>query len=178
MSSASGRARRPAHVALREATAECHARLDALFAGFDLADRAQYGRFLTAHAAALIPLEAQFRGEPTADPRSDMLRADLAALGLSLPAPLPAPQLSDPAMRWGAAYVVEGSRLGGALLARRVAPLLPRAYLAAPQPPGAWRKFLEKLANALYTDDTIAAATRGALAAFGLFEQAGRQELG
>ncbi len=178
MSSTDGRTRGPALAALRAATAESHRRLDDLFARFDLADRHSYGRFLSAHAAALVPLEAQFRGEPVAPARSEALRADLATLGLPLPPPLAPLDLSDPATRWGAAYVVEGSRLGGVLLARSVGDGLPSTYLAAPQPPGAWRKFLEKLEESLYSDASVTAAVDGALAAFALFEKAGRQELG
>lgn len=68
--------------------------------------------------------------------RAGAVAADLAAIGEAPPPPLAAPPLDTPAARWGAAYVVEGSRLGGALLARSVPDNLPKSYLGSTQPPG------------------------------------------
>lgn len=105
--------------------------------------------------------------------RGEAIAIDLAALGEALPLPLTPHALDTRAAQWGAAYVIEGSRLGGALLARSVAADLPRSYLGSPQPPGSWRKFLEKLDKGLSSHQDIALATESARATFGLFEEAG-----
>jgi heme oxygenase len=105
--------------------------------------------------------------------RGASIASDLAALGEAVPPPLPVPKLATPAALWGAAYVVEGSRLGGAMLARSVPENLPKSYLGTPQPAGAWRNFLQSLDKALPLPQDIAAATESARAAFGIFEQAG-----
>jgi heme oxygenase (biliverdin-IX-beta and delta-forming) len=83
------------HKALREATADAHAAVDAAFAGFDLTDRADYARFLRAHAEVVLPLEADLPGaRVTADwdsrKRGGLLREDLAQL------PKPAPTSRHP----------------------------------------------------------------------------------
>lgn len=174
--------RSAAHAALRSGTAPDHERLDGLFERFDLTDPAGYRAFLTAHAAALPAVEqaldaAGFDALLSDWPerrRGAAIAADLAAIDTPLPPPLPFAAIGTPAAAWGAAYVVEGSRLGGKMLSQRVAEGLPKAYLATPQPAGAWRKFLEKLDNALQTPQEIAAATASARAVFALFEQAGR----
>jgi heme oxygenase len=87
--------------------------------------------------------------------------------------PLTPPALGTRAAQWGAAYVIEGSRLGGALLARSVPVDRPRSYLGSASLPGSWRKFLEKLDKALSLPQDIADATESARATFSLFEQAG-----
>ncbi len=177
-----------AHQALRAGTAEAHERLDGLFERFDLGSREGYVRFLTAHAAALLPMEAALDAAGAerviADwperRRGPMIRADLAALGAPLPDPVPAPELpegADPAAIAGAVYVLEGSRLGGRMLERQVAPGLPRAYLLPPQDRGHWPKMLEKLEALLYEPATMPTAIAAALAVFAVFERAGRQWL-
>ncbi|WP_454884539.1 biliverdin-producing heme oxygenase [Sphingomonas oryzagri] len=126
-----------ARAALRAATAADHERLDALFGGFRLDDPQDYRAFLKAHAMALTAVEQALDAADFADTlddwpqrkRAGAITADLVAIGEPVPAPLPAPRLGTPAARWGAAYVVEGSRLGGALLARSVADDLPKSYL-------------------------------------------------
>jgi heme oxygenase len=170
-----------ARAALREGTAADHARLDLMFGGFRLDDPEDYRAFLTAHAMALRGIEQTLDAAGFADVlgdwperrRGDAIAADLAALGAPVPSPLSVPALATPAAQWGAAYVVEGSRLGGALLARSVPDGLPKSYLGTAQPPGAWRKFLKSLDNALRFPQDIALAIESARAAFGLFERAG-----
>ena len=174
-----------AHQMLRAGTAGVHERLDQLFGGFDLADADGYGRFLTGHAAALFAVEraldvagmAALLDDWPDRRRSGLIAADLAALGLPAPAPAPLAPLDDAGAAWGAAYVVEGSRLGGALLARQVADGLPKAYLATPLPKGAWRKFLVMLDEALYGHVMRASALSAALAVFTTFEESGQKAL-
>jgi heme oxygenase len=174
-----------AHQALREATRGEHEALDGLFGRFDLGDPAQYRAFLTAHAMALPAVEAALdaAGFGHALPdwaerhRAAAIGDDLAALGSPLPAPLDAPPLDGAAACWGAAYVLEGSRLGGAFLARQVAETLPKSYLATVQPPGRWRAFLSALDAKLATPQDIASAGATARAVFALFGEAGRRQL-
>jgi heme oxygenase (biliverdin-IX-beta and delta-forming) len=176
--------RSAAHQALRQGTAADHERLDALFGTFKLDNEAAYRAFLTAHAMALPAVEraldkAGFDLEDWPERhRESAIAADLAALGAAIPETLPPPALDTPAAQWGAAYVIEGSRLGGAMLARSVPENWPKSYLGTPLPAGAWRDFLAKLDAALATPDDIAAATTSARATFGLFEQAARQVMG
>ena len=78
-----------AHRRLRAATAHAHEAVDAVFGDYDLTDRDSYARFLSAHAAAMVPLEAALDAagaeRVTADwaerKRGDLILADLAALG-------------------------------------------------------------------------------------------------
>lgn len=146
---------------LRAATRGAHDRVDALFSGFDLGDAGDYRHFLAAQAAAFLPAEAAlaeagagrlFPGWSAAR-RAHLLAADLDELGLAPAEPAFAPPaFTTPAAVAGAAYVLEGSRLGGALLARRIAPGLPRRFLSAALPAGGWRAFLEALELLLPTD--------------------------
>lgn len=174
-----------ARTALRAATRAEHERLDALMSGFDLADAATYRAFLAAHAMAFPAVEAAldvggFAAE--LDDWAERRRAaaiadDLAALGAPVPDPLPFAPLATAGARWGAAYVLEGSRLGGTFLARQIGEGLPRSYLGTPQAPGKWRTFLEKLDKALGLPQEAADAQAAARAVFALFEEAGRRQM-
>jgi heme oxygenase len=174
-----------ARAALRAGTAAEHDRVDALFGAFDLSERAHYGRFLQAQAAAFLPVEAAvdaaggpelLRDWPERR-RSGLLVRDLAALGLAVPAPAPAPPLACKAAALGAIYVLEGSRLGGALLRRSVKPEYPQTFLTAPQQPGAWRKLLETLDDCLYETARVDAAVGAARQTFHCFEAGGLRVL-
>jgi heme oxygenase len=170
--------------ALRTATGGSHERVDAAFSGFDLADRRSYGRFLTAQAAAHIAVEAALERDGVATVlldwparrRADLLREDLAALGLPVPPAVAQPAFEGAAAMLGAVYVLEGSRLGGALLRRSVPDDLPRAFLGAGDP-AAWRRLLEILDERIREDEDVARATNAALRVFSLFEQSGKQFL-
>ena len=94
-----------------------------------------------------------------------LLAQDLAALDLPLPEPLPLDDNVADGFHWGLRYTLEGSRLGGAMLSRQVAPGLPKAYLSAAHGKGEWIAFQRAL------DDAV----QGAQAAFALFAQAGQQ---
>lgn len=140
-----------ARTALRSATAAKHDAVDKAFSRFDLRDARSYGHFLIAHARALPGVESALgacTGLPPFVPRAGLLRADLAALGLSMPAMLPFASPGSEAAGFGALYVIEGSRLGGTVLAKRVPASLPRAYLSAAHLPGGWRAFGEVLDHA------------------------------
>jgi heme oxygenase len=154
---------------LRSATRLDHAQVDAAFGHHDLATRAGYTAFLTAHARVLPAIEARLRPAeliPGWQGRAGALARDLATLGTALPAPAPLALPPGEAARWGALYVLEGSRLGGAVLAKSVPPDLPRAFLAATHAPGQWRALLARLDTLdLDRDETLAGA-RAAFTAF------------
>lgn len=69
-----------------------------------------------------------------------LLTRDLSDLGSAVPPPVATEPTPHPAYAWGVHYVLEGSRLGGALLARRVGPDLPTRYLGAGHEAGEWRE--------------------------------------
>jgi heme oxygenase len=168
-------------VALRAATADEHTRLDAMFGRFDLGNPLAYPRFLRAHARALAPIEAAIAAVLGLEGwrlRTPLIVADLVALGEVLPPSLPL-LVPNGARLWGMRYVVEGSRLGGALLARSVGAGLPSAYLGARHGAGEWRRFLDELERAAagggeaWRDEAIA----GAREAFALFAAGAAQEM-
>ena len=114
---------------VRAATRDAHVRVDALFSSFDLADPAGYRRFLQTHYAIVPQLEAVLAASHVqgllADwpnrQRAASLAADLADLdALQFASARPATRLFNPAQAMGVLYVLEGARLGGAVLARRV----------------------------------------------------------
>lgn len=156
---------------LRRATAQDHERVDELFSRFSLESQADYTAFLQAHARAVGALEP---AAAPMHPRLSLLADDLAALDAPMPSPLPLEDKGGEGFRWGLLYALEGSRLGGAMLARRVAPDLPRAYLSAVHEKGGWAAFQQALdaaaaeGGAAWVED----AARGAAAAFALFAQA------
>lgn len=172
---------RDAHRLLREATREPHERLDALFGGFDLTDRAGYARFIGAQASAMIAVEAALDAAGAGDVidnwadrrRAPALRSDAAALGVE-PTPLDPPALSGHAEVAGALYVIEGSRHGARFLRKLVPDALPTAFLDSEQVPGSWAKLLDRIDTILYQPEAEASATRSALRVFDLFGQAGR----
>lgn len=163
----------PAHADLRAATAIDHDAVDAAFAGFDLADPRAYAAFLAAHARVLPGIEAALAGDPALPafrPRTALLIDDLARLGVSPPGAIHPHVPPTSAGRFGMLYVIEGSRLGGGLLARRVAAGLPRAYLSAIHLPGEWRAFTHALDQAAADDrGWIGDAIDGAKRAFALY---------
>lgn len=161
---------------LRAATRVDHEQVDAAYGRFALDTRDGYRDFLTAHAR-ILPL-----AERLIDPgalveawqgRTEALRDDLAALGGENPPELGFTLPPGEAARWGALYVIEGSRLGGAVLARAVPEGLPAAYLNARHGPGAWRDLLARLDAAVGEDR--AEAERGAKAMFGAYLEAARR---
>ena len=105
--------------------------------------------------------------------RAPLLAADLAALGAVMPAPLDLQQRDD-AAAWGTLYVVEGSRLGGALLLRGVPAGSPASYLGAIHPPGGWRMIRAAIDAAAAAQDAAwhERMVAGALETFDLYARA------
>ena len=170
---------------LRAATAQAHERLDAFYSRFDLGLRDDYGHFLQSHAIAFLPVEAALADAGAEDlipgwretMRSQALIADLADLGLSVPPPATSPAFPTEPDLLGGLYVLEGSRLGGAMLARAVAADLPSRFLASGNA-GGWRAFTTLMDARLKGSDDLATAARSAISVFDLFERSARSFAG
>jgi len=119
--------------ALRAATATHHREVERLLPAFGALSPADYAAHLAALAGVHLPLEQRLfahdwagLGLPDAAerPRAPLLEADLRALGID-PSAIPRcralPYLGTLHRALGALYVLEGSRLGGQILARQVA---------------------------------------------------------
>ncbi len=158
-------------LALREATMEDHRRVDDLFGDFSLSTKVDYVHFLRAHALALHAIEPV--AQPSS-PRLPLLIDDLGALGAAIPTSLPNVEDREGGYRWGLLYALEGSRLGGAMLARQVGDGLPKAYLSAAHGKGEWRAFQQEMdaAATVGGDQWLDDAIKGARAAFDRFAQA------
>ncbi len=171
--------------ALRAATSDAHERLDARFSTFDLSHPDDYGAFLRAQAGAFFPMEDALDATRTdtvvADwperRRSPALRADLAVLNLPEPAPVAVPALNSQAAILGALYVLEGSRLGGAMLLRQVPDTLPKTFLT-PGNPAAWRAFVKVLDERLSSQADIDEAACVATSVFDAFASSASNILG
>lgn len=107
----------------RVATKASHELLDSAFGSLDLSSRGDYARFLCGHAIGVEPIFGSFRVfvedqlELACPDYPAMLSEDLARLGIDageLPKVAPASVISESA----AGYVLAGSRLGLASLAR------------------------------------------------------------
>jgi heme oxygenase len=163
--------------ALRAATSERHARLDA---SLPLSGPAPT---LDDYRAHLLMLRDWLRpivswldgfddGPRVPAARLAAIEADLSLMdGVPPPAPSAGwPPGASAAYRWGVCYVVEGSQLGGAVLYKNLAEALaphPLGYLKGEGNPGpAWRAFIQQLGEQVRDLDAIADACSGACAAF------------
>jgi heme oxygenase len=158
---------------LRAATWDKHTAIDRTMSGFDLTKPDEYRDFLNIHRSALRHLEADWREED---------RADFLALTLCLEDDLNIPGSPLPPLRMlprtplnignklGAAYVIRGSRLGSAILRRRVPPQFPAAYLNY-VPTLSWVQFLQELEQSAMHSPLGASVDviGGALLAFEVF---------
>lgn len=155
---------------LRQATRDDHDAVDAAFGRFALDTREGYRDFLTAHARILPLAERLIRPGTLVDDwqgRTDALLVDLATLGGEAPEELAFALPEGEAARWGALYVMEGSRLGGAVLAKQVGEGMPAAYLGSRHGQGGWRALLERLDAADAGPEWREQAVVGAKALFG-----------
>lgn len=176
---------------LRRATAHLHAEVDA---GMPLSrpdpSLADYGR----HLALLDDWVRALRAWPVDQQRLDeearLLGADLAECERLLRTPFraaagaAAPSTSPlGAFAWGVAYVLEGSRLGGQVMYRRLADALaphPLTYLqgAGRDTGHRWAAFLADLRRQVRSEADIQSACEGAVQAFTLLLQCRRAQGG
>lgn len=169
---------------LRLRTGDMHDRVDTLFTQADLSTRDGYARFLTAQARAHLSVEdaldaagaATFVTDWNRRRRSALLLDDLEHLGMTPPALMRHEVARTKAAVIGGIYVLEGSRLGGSLLKRSVAPGLPISFLSAGDPDG-WRRLIQIIDAELSTEDELDAAVDAARAVFAAFEASARHSL-
>jgi heme oxygenase len=161
---------------MREATRFDHQDVDHLFSTLDLRDPVSYRIFLTIHHTALSTLGARWRAEDR-DDFSALLHClvdDLQALGDLVTVPRAAQRQRAYSIRqWGVAYVIRGSRLGGAVLRQRVPSGYPASYLTY-APTLSWPEFLKRLEQETRATDRLAHThmIRGAKQAFETFKHA------
>ncbi len=172
---------------LRDATARLHAQIDAASAHLDLRVRGDYARFLVAQAAALLPLEAlverqnggSLRDWPRRRRTAAML-GDLRLLGVRAPSEVAVRLVDHPAWIMGVLYVLEGSRLGGKILLRRVLDgddadcRAATAYLSQGAAQNLWPSFLLQLEASIEARGDPEMLVSGARDAFAAFEAADR----
>jgi heme oxygenase len=176
----------PVVSALRRATADRHRSIESLLSLDAAPDRRRYARMLQGFGLFLAAWEPQVRAAlPRADAawftarsRRHLLEHDLQVLRIASPRPLaalPGFRLADVAGAWGSMYVLEGSALGGQVIARQLAQQL----AIGPETGGAyfhgwggetgvmWRHFRERLERELAGDDAaLARACAAAVATF------------
>jgi heme oxygenase len=157
---------------LRHATAQAHARVDALLAsGFaDVADYAAYLRAMHSFVRSLV----QAGVAPSLQSRLARLQDDMALLRLdALPVTASSTPPDHPAGRLAWEYVFEGSSLGARVLVRRAAELgyidgRGASFLSAHAASAAWPALLQRM-EALQPGpdelDRIGAAGRAAFEA-------------
>lgn len=160
--------------------------MDEIYSRFDLGQPRAYRAFLEAQHACVAPLEdalgAAGAGELLADwpqrRRAPLLSADLADLGAASPAAAASPvALGSPAAMLGAIYVLEGSRFGGAVLARRLPPEAPARFLGGEADPAVWRALVAALDRHLHDPAALDAAVVAARAVFAAFAASGQLRL-
>lgn len=179
----------PVLLALRQSTAAAHRRIESVLPLSALADRQRLRHVLAALAgfheqwepAALRLLPAADAAWLHARSRCAWLQQDLAALAAGQPPvadqPGPPLQLVDAAAAWGSVYVMEGSTLGGQVIAHHLRDTLglhadngARYYAGhGARTASLWRDCLQRLDTAL--GDDPAALQRACSAAAGVFEQ-------
>lgn len=165
--------------ALRKESRIEHEGVDQVFSRFNLQDPVDYGAFLSAHARVIPVLErglkAQFE-DANIGWREDALRQDMHALGQEMPPEMPWHSIQRDGHAMGVLYVLEGSKLGGRVLAKRVPEGMPSAYLSSVHEAGVWPLFLNTLRVALSEGDEAyrADVLEGARQAFALFAASGR----
>ena len=176
-----------AHAFLRRVTSPWHQTTEEAFGRFDVATLEGARGFLRSQSRAVLPLEAEIQARDILElvpdwpsrQRSVALCQDLRSLGAA-PAELLPVTLASQLQALGALYVLEGSRLGGALLHRRAMDSRVLAVRSAngffshkPGPQG-WRRFLTILNTAGVDRPALAEIQIGAETAFALFTKAAR----
>lgn len=174
---------------LRDSTAQLHQKLDAAFEKAGFLNAEHYRSFLTVHAMVVLPAEKWLEDfdlkdlPPDWPERSSSSRiiADLGNLGVAVPT---APELElrrTPAAASGVLYVLEGSRLGGALIGRKLTSGdrsndRPMRFLSEPR--GDWQPFVAWLNGRSWSGGEAAIAVESASYIFSLYSSALQQVLG
>jgi|ERR1700722_4351891 heme oxygenase (biliverdin-IX-beta and delta-forming) len=143
---------------LRERTGGLHAELDRTNEALLAQGSAGYARFLAGQGAVIIPLEKRLEisgiekilPDWSLRARRYDLKADLRELAQPCEF-VEVPAFRAPAELLGAAYVLEGSRLGAALLLQTLDPSTATRFLRHGLGKGLWPHFL----NVLETNDEV-----------------------
>ena len=168
--------------ALKQATHDFHQDLDSRISRLDLSRDEDYRAFLKLHARAVPPIECGLAHAGLShwvagwnkDGRSLHIAADLAAVGESMPRSSPAPEFDSIGAMLGAAYVLEGSRLGARVLRRQVGDGLPTDYLND-RSLDRWPEVAAAIEKHLNTDGRVSDAKDAARFCFGIFLDAARE---
>jgi heme oxygenase len=161
------------HRGLRSATSGDHRSVDRMMTDIDLSGREGYRRFLSIHYAALQLFEPDWRDQDSDDFHAMVhcLRDDLGTLDGPSATGQPAERpVLNAGNRVGIAYVIRGSRLGSAILRRRVPIGFAASYFDF-SPATSWTQFLEQLDQYAAAPGGSAEcdAILGAKVAFGAF---------
>lgn len=185
---------------LREATAEAHAEVDGAFENLKWDQPGGYSRLLKTHGRVVPDLESAVSrsilpsslGDWSARLRSKALRSDMAFLGVRPPArrgrsagepTVAASQTPDFTQAVGIAYALEGSRLGGQIVLRRLRErgalpgLQATRFLRHGEGRDFWRSFTAWLASLEFTGEDVDGAIAGAMQVFASYREA-IQEVG
>lgn len=135
-----------------------------------------YGQALAALHGAHGVIESTLTGfMPAAQflPRLPDLASDLAALGISpWPVTVAIPQAASDAEKLGMLYVIEGSNLGGVVIAKQLAtslpPDVPRAFFGGAEGHPRWQRFWAFVQSRILPADFDRAA-RAASATFAFY---------
>ena len=165
---------------LRDSTRPDHDQVDAAFAAHDLSTVDGYGRFLAAQARAFVAIERAVEaagasvliGDWAERRRADLLLEDLADLGLEPGGQIAAPAMATDAAVLGAVYVLEGSRLGGAVLSGQAPENAPRRFLGSEGAGPRWRTLVALIDDRLTGEGDIADAVGAARSVFQCFHRA------
>ena len=144
---------------LKFGTTDQHTSVDCLISKLELSSSSGYAAFLSLHAKVLLPIEQwlERHGVEAELPdwserrRSSALLDDLAQLGIPAPPYACRGHLTlaaTPPVRAGVLYVIEGSRLGSTVLARRLDPggtAFPTSFLLHGRGQDLWPRFVEWL---------------------------------
>ena len=166
-----------ARFALKRATQAAHDRLDAQLSRLDLSRPDDYRAFLLIQAKVVPGLERALEQSGlsylvegwSAHRRCELLRSDLSMLGVDLPESAEFSAFPTEAATLGAAYVLEGSRLGAQILVRQVSSAMPSQFLKPPAGQSPWPSLVAVLDRFLYSDQRLGEATQAALECFAAF---------
>ena len=178
-------------IALREETRASHEALDRAMIPFAMDDKEGYRAFLGVHGSILPAIEramekngiAQDLPDWSARTRREALARDLEELGAGSEPAIgedQMPDLSTKAARFGAAYVLEGSRLGAKMLLRQVPDNgrhFPTNFLRHGESSRLWPAFVSMLDEADSLGISHAVAISAARHIFGIYERAAKARI-
>lgn len=167
------------HHALRIATADAHARIDAIVGG-GVHSHVGYAAYLRGMQQLVAVALGALPGHGDLELHAERLASDVAALRIA-PLPLSASDASapvgDPVARMGWEYVISGASVGARYLLRQVralgySPDHGAAFLAGHAGGDDWPRFLARLAQAELSPPQRRHLCSAALSAFAAAERA------